>query len=321
LTLYVANEGQADGADSSVSVIDARSLKLKAKIVFDHDGPVYAIASPDGKYLWVALQLYNFNTGGCKRSGVAVVSLATLKIETTLSLPQCPTSLVFSRDGKFAYVQSVDGPVSVIDTAARKIVARIKVSTGQYDLALSPDGRRLYATDAGDSNITVIDTKTNKPLSQIALNSAPFNLVLTPDGKRAFVWTESTTDSFEEINLHTGDVLAQIPPEVGTLTNGLAITPNGKLLYDVDYSAQTVWIYNTHTQSQIGSIAPFSYPIGIALSPDGERAYVTNNNCAAFPCTSLGYVTVLSTRTHAVLGTVNAGINPQFITVFPRTPN
>jgi hypothetical protein len=44
--------------------------------------------------------------------------------------------------------------------------------------------------------------------------------------------------------------------------------------------------------------------------------YVTNNNCAAFPCASPGFVTAVSTRTHAVLGTVTVGINPQFITAF-----
>jgi len=81
----------------------------------------------------------------------------------------------------------------------------------------------------------------------------------------------------------------------------------------------SVWLYNTYQRRQTGSITPFSYPIGIALSPDGDLAYVTNNNCAAFPCTSPGFVTIISTRTHALLGTVNVGINPEFITVFPRS--
>ncbi len=312
-TLYVANEGQADGSGSSVSVIDTRSLKVTATIDFGKAGPVYPVVSPDRRYLWVAQQVYNFDTGGCDRSGVSVVRLTTLTIETTLPLPQCPNTLVFSPDGKFACAMSVAGPVSVIDTAKCSVVASITVSTGQYDIALSRDGRFLYAADANDANLTVIDTRLNRAVRKIALNRIPFAIVQTPDGHQAFVTTLSTTDTVEEIDLRTNRVVAQIPPVVGATTNGLAITPNGKLLYDVDYTAQTVWLYSTLRQSQIGSIAPFSYPLGIALSPLGYLAYVTNNNCAAFPCTTAGFVTVLN----AVLGTVTVGLNPQFIGASP----
>jgi YVTN family beta-propeller protein len=315
-TLYVANQGQADGSGSSVTVIDARHLKVMATIDFGKAGPIYPIASPDGKYLWVTQDLYDFDTGGCVGSGVSIVRLPTMKIETTLPLPQCPNTLVFSPDGKRAYTMSAAGPVSVIDTATRSIVASIAVSSGQYDIALSRDGRWLYAADAGDANLTVIDTRSNKPVRQIALYSTPFAIMLTPDGHQAFVTTLSSTDGVADIDLRTGQVTAMIPPAVGSTTNGLAITPDGKLLLDVDYSAQTVWLYSPPAQSQIGSIAPINYPNGIALSPSGDLAYVTDDNCAAFPCTSDGFVTVLSTRTHTVLGTVNVGINPQFITMF-----
>ena len=318
-TLYIANEGQADGSGSSVSVIDARSLKVTSTIDFGKAGPVYPIMSPDKKDLWVTHEVYDFNTGGCDGSGVSVVPLAKMKIGADIPLPQCPNTLVFSPDGKFAYTPSVAGPVSVIDTAKRSVIASITVSTGQYDIALSRDGRWLYAADASDANLTVIDTRNDTPVRQIALNSLPFAIVLAPDGRHAFVTTESSTASIEEIDLDTDKVVAMIPPVVSSTTNGLAISSNGKLLYDVDYNAQTVWLYNTYGQSQIGGITPFSYPLGIALSPDGRFVYVTNNNCAAFPCTTAGFVTIVSTLTHTVLGTVNVGINPQFITVFPRS--
>ncbi len=78
-------------------------------------------------------------------------------------------------------------------------------------------------------------------------------------------------------------------------------------------------VYSLFGQSQIGSIAPFSYPLGIVLGPDGDLATLTNNNCAAFPCTSAGFVIVLSARTHAILGTITTGINPQFITASSST--
>jgi len=54
-------------------------------------------------------------------------------------------------------------------------------------------------------------------------------------------------------------------------------------------------------------------PVSIATGSDGDQATVTNNHVAAFPCTSADFVTVLSARTDASLGTATNGIRPQFI--------
>jgi len=121
--------------------------------------------------------------------------------------------LVMSADGAKAYVSNKDTAfLSVIDTAARQVCGRIGVSEGSEGIALSPDGRWLYATSHMGSPLPnkdhptglsfyVIDTATQAVVRQVALPDLPdkplevdpeSRVCATPDGKyvlvSAFKW-------------------------------------------------------------------------------------------------------------------------------------
>ncbi len=323
-TLYVANEGQADGTGSSVTAIDAGSLKVTATIGLGTTGPVFPAASPDGKSLWVAQYVYDYTNNTCLGSAVSVISLLTLQVTATVALPPCPNTVVFSSDGRLAYVPGAPGPISVITTQTPAEIGTIAAGTGQNDLALGQDGRWLYAADATDPNITIIDTKSNLPVRQIGLDADPVSLAITPDGRFLFAWVlvPYATDlvNIEQIDLRTNTVVARIGPPVGSNAHAMAVAPDGRVLYDVDFYAQTVWEFSTRGRRRVGGIAPLNLPIGIGLSQDGRFAYVTDNNCASFPCANPGFVSVVDTRTQQVKATVNVGINPQYIAVVPQHP-
>lgn len=76
--------------------------------------------------------------------------------ERALSLAQ-PLDLVFSADGRLAYVAAFQsGQVGVLDKDAR-VVGRIAVGAGPAGLALSPDGARLFVLDHLAAAISVVD--------------------------------------------------------------------------------------------------------------------------------------------------------------------
>lgn len=59
-----------------------------------------------------------------------------------------PTAIAISPDGDRAYVTSMaPGLVSVIDIAAKKPVAKIKVGLFPLALAITPDGSRVYVVE------------------------------------------------------------------------------------------------------------------------------------------------------------------------------
>lgn len=55
------------------------------------------------------------------------------------------------------------------------------------DLALSRDGRILYALDQANFRLLVADTESRKLLASIRLGRYPFGLALSPDGQRVYI--------------------------------------------------------------------------------------------------------------------------------------
>ena len=47
-------------------------------------------------------------------------------------------------------------------------------------MAISPDGSRLYVTDAGSHAVSVINTTTNSVVATVPVGAGPFGVVLEP---------------------------------------------------------------------------------------------------------------------------------------------
>jgi len=56
-----------------------------------------------------------------------------------------------------------------------------------FGAALSPDGERIYISNAGSNDISVIDLKNNKGLAHISVGSNPRGIAVTPNGSLIFV--------------------------------------------------------------------------------------------------------------------------------------
>jgi YVTN family beta-propeller protein len=52
-------------------------------------------------------------------------------------------------------------------------------------MAVSPDGRRVYAVNSAGDSVSVIDAATNRVIATIGTGSSPFGIALSPDGSRA----------------------------------------------------------------------------------------------------------------------------------------
>lgn len=105
-------------------------------------------------------------------------------------------------------------------------------------------------------------------------------------------------------------IIGTIP--VGGNPAGIALSPDGRLLYVTNLSSRDVSVISTGTDKVTATIRVGRDPTGVAVTPDGRFAYVVYGLGA-------GAVAVIRTGTNAVTGTVTlpAGSYPQQVAVSP----
>ena len=104
----------------------------------------------------------------------------------------------FPPEGDRLYVAGFEGGISVVDPEAGEVVETIDTpSAGIFRLALSPDGRRLYATDRINANLLVVDLHRNRVTSTLpALTGGreTRDLAVSSDGRLIYVANQDSND-------------------------------------------------------------------------------------------------------------------------------
>ncbi len=283
--LYVANYNRSYGGPASISVIDTATGSVTATIGLDSDEPPGMAISPDGG------RLYTVNSSG---DSVLVIDTATNAQTAAVALPlgSKPTDVAVSPDGTRVYTANTGGTISVIDTGTNTVTAIIDFPKTLYSiqsypisLAVSPDGTRIYAATAPSqsSSVSVIDTATNKITATILVRycCGPQKVAVSPDGLRVYAISSGTySGQVAVINPATNKVITIIQdlPE----PNALAVSPDGTRVYTVtsslpaDSGSMSV-IDPSAAYNQLTTLIPVgSGSFGLAVSPDGAYAYVTN---------------------------------------------
>jgi YVTN family beta-propeller protein len=241
---------------------------------------------------------------------VTIIDLTTNTITGKISGFDGPSGLVITPDGTRAYVNNYGGPiagsgngttVSIVDLNTNVIVGTATVGLAPAALAITPDGAYVYVVNYVDGNpgtgtISIIRTSDNSvQLNAITGFSGPFAIAITPNGKYAYV-TNFGSNNFSPVgttvsvvDISTNTIAATIP--VGIQPAGIAITPAGFYAYvsnydtlyngpnftDLTANQGTVNIIDIHTNKVISPVIKVGLsPADIAISPNGQFAYVSN---------------------------------------------
>jgi YVTN family beta-propeller protein len=68
--------------------------------------------------------------------------------------------------------------VSVIDVAKNEIVATIGVGQRPWNMALTPDGAKLYVANGRSGTVSVIDTRTQQKIVDVAVGKLPWGVAI-----------------------------------------------------------------------------------------------------------------------------------------------
>jgi YVTN family beta-propeller protein len=224
------------------------------------------------------------------------------------------------------------GTVSTIDVKTRKKdLTDIPVGPAPLGVAVTPDGKTAFVTDA-TGTVSTIDIRTRKKDStDITGFSGPEAVAFTPDGKTAFVANYGAFTSLSE----AVDAITELSPgsvgtvstidvktrtkspddiAVGALPLGVAVTPDGKTAFVTNLRSGTVSTIDVKTRTKDPTdITVGPYPAVVKVTPDGKTAFVTNFG----PFTSLNVPTPGSIGTVSTIDVKTRAKDPTDIVVGP----
>ena len=142
------------------------------------------------------------------------------------------------------YIWSVNpdtDTVSVMNVAGDKNqkVAEVPVGDEPRCVAITPDNKKAYVTNALSGNVSVVDAVTYKVLKTISVGTEPFGCALTLDGAKLYV-ASLFSNNVSVINTGTDSVLKTIDG-VGVQPRGIAVANVGgeTKVYVTQFLAQT----------------------------------------------------------------------------------
>ena len=246
------------------------------------------------------------------------------------------------------------GTVTVIDLTQRQVIANIPVGVAPLGIAVNPTGERVFVANEGSFSLSVIDTTTNLPIidmnvPNLAANPYPRGVATHPNPLRPLVYvTNRTVNSFSDdasnpypdqcdglvsrapvnvnpdqcvgsLSIFDADLKTQVGSvAVGWAPEGVAVHPDGMLVYVANSGDGTVSVIETVFNRVIGVIALNGFggatqplvPRGIAVSPDGNRLYVTDGGGNRL-------FVIDTTANHSVVDIIAVGNKPYGVAVSP----
>jgi YVTN family beta-propeller protein len=172
----------------------------------------------------------------------------------------------------------------------------VKVAPHPYGLALSPDGETLVTANSGTHPFSVsILTQLASPGPQVVQippgfqssgadpDSVYLGVAIAPDNRTLYL-SEGNNGRVGIFDLATHRRLYSMSldgPLQGksynnSLTGVLKLSPNGRHLFVLDLAHFRLVVIDTQSKQILSSIGVGRMPFGLALSPDGNRAYVSN---------------------------------------------
>jgi DNA-binding beta-propeller fold protein YncE len=187
-----------------------------------------------------------------------------------------PQGIAVSPDGRWLLVSEAiaGGRVTVLDVDSNFAVAdTIVMAAGNTPrgITIGSDNTHAYIAVSGDDNeIWSYDFSTGTVDAKIIAGVSPASVAITPDSSSLYV-TNAPANTINYYDLGTGNS-GEIDLGPGVSPAAIAITPDGLYVY---VSSDTNSIYIIDTSSKAVTLVDVGgASSGIAISPDGNRAYV-----------------------------------------------
>lgn len=262
------------------------------------DLPLNMVWSPDGRYLIVT-------NNGWSKPTLTVFDTANFYVKSTVEVDHAWLGLAWHPDGtrlfssgaaqnvvnEFAWngeALKQASQVKVGEPVLRPTFETLDNSGFIGGIALTADGRRLFAVHVLGRAVSMIDLETRAITRTVRLDAEPYSVLTSADGRSVFVslWGGAKLLTFDAATLERrGEVV------VGEHPNAMVQSRDGARLFVACANTNAVWVVDLASGRAIEQIGvalfpkapPGTTPNALALSPDGSTLLVANadNNTVA----------------------------------------
>jgi DNA-binding beta-propeller fold protein YncE len=250
--------------------------------------------SPDGSTVYV--------TGGLSTDDLYPIDLATSTVGTPIDVGSSADALALTPDGTQAFVGTGNSvvPVDLTHSTVGNPIAT-GFTTGVSQIKMSPSGSTAYASGFGSPPYeTIVPINVSSDTTGTDIDACHYDsgskFALSPSGSTAWVACNGS-GSLEEIDLSTDLSVGTFPLGEGgsDATAGVAVSPDGSIVYVVDSTAGAVVPFDVTSQIADAPITAVAANAGVYITPDqGPTAAVTASSAG---------LTTTFTATGSVAGT------------------
>jgi YVTN family beta-propeller protein len=258
--------------------------------------PLAIVASPDGNQLVLLLC-------GWRQQGIQVIDRASGGVLQTMEQTAAFIGLTFSPDGKMLYASGGNddaiyvyrwdaGRATADGTIALHAPKKDPKSSGvsyPAGLAVSPDGRFLYAGENLADSVAVIDTNTRAVVQRVVTDRYPYAVAADRSHVYVSCWGDSTVNAFSR----NANGLLSRRSRIAAGRHPSALLLSGSRLFAASATTDSIAVIDTTTRKTVRTLTDSppsgpregSTPNALITSADGKRLFVAeadNNAVAVF---------------------------------------
>jgi YVTN family beta-propeller protein len=256
-SVYPPGDTEHDKASNTITVIDL--VDRKVKNTFDlgtHTGPHGMTVSHDNKLLWVTTET---------PQAVLELDADTGKILHVWNTNQERSHMIVvtPNEAKFYVTNTVSGSVSVIDRSTGEVKV-ISTGPGTEGIAISPDGKEVWAAARTEAKISIISTATDTIVASFPSGGkSPKRMDFTPDGSQVWV-TNSGSSQTTVFDARARELIDTVTTAKDP--SGVSISPDGRRVYVTNSNANLLTFIDAASRKILTTMAIGTDPDGIAWS-------------------------------------------------------
>jgi YVTN family beta-propeller protein len=251
-----SNYGSGQMPGHTLSVIDIASRKEIHRVDISPLLRPHGLFSVDGKVYFTAEGSKAFGRG----------DPATNRVDWLMGTGQDGTHMVaMSKDHNLIFTSNIgSGTISIFERGGsaddwRQTV--VPVGHGAEGFDLSPNGKELWAANAGDGTVSIVDIAAKKVVQTFPVDAKRSNrLKFTPDGKRVLI-SDITNGALVVVDVATRKEVKRLT--LGHSVAGILVAPDGSRAYVAATNDNYVAVVDLKNLEVTGHISTGNGPDGM----------------------------------------------------------